>query len=314
MSSWDLFRYLLPRRTLTIRERTPIFMREMAYAPAWQRPSDLVRRLPLRWLGLLSVLYLAGILIVNRTQTLYCVNTLYLVMLPLLLLSPSLLIWILPLGVALSPIVVRERERESWEILRATPYTVEEILLDKARAALWSLYEALGRIGMLQVQVLAMVVFGAGMMQALSQSDLSGEPSAWQDILCFGNVVLVLVAMAVFFLDRAQQLVMMVVAALAASTASSSLRNALTNGLVAVGLAWGLDIAIAVGVLAVQPAGAVHDFEFSVAAMITLGPLGGYLAELDPLTVVIVVGLTLLVRELVIRRLWTVTVRGAERL
>jgi hypothetical protein len=314
MSSWDLFRYLLPRRDLTVSHRTPIFMREMAFAPVWQRPSDLVKRLSLRWLGPLIVLYLAGILIVNRTQTLYCVNTLYLILLPLVLLSPSLLIWILPLGVALSPIVVRERERESWEILRATPYTVEEILLDKARAALWSLYGALGRIGILQVQVLAMVVFGAGMMQAISQNEVSGNASVWRDVLCFGNIVLILIVMVVFFMDRAQQLVMMVVAALAASTPSSSMRGALTNGLIAVGLAWGIDIAIAVGVLAIQPAGTVRDFQFSMAAMVTLGPLAGYLVELDPLTILLAVGLTLLGRELVVRRLWAVTIHGAERL
>ena len=317
MTSWDLFRYLLPRRDLSFSQRTPIFMREVACVPAWQRPSELVKRLPLRWLGVLIVAYLAGILIVNRTQTLYCVNTLYLVMLPLLLLSPSLLIWILPLGVALSPIIVRERERESWEVLRATPYSVEEILLDKARAALWSLYRALGSIGVLQVQVLAMVVFGAGVMQAISamfHGSVTGYGSVWRGALCAGNIVLIVVLVGVFFLDRAQELVMMVVAALAVGTASSSMRSALTNGLIAVGLAWALDVAVAIGVLAIQPAGAVRDIEFSIAAMITLGPLAGYLVELDPLPIIIAVGLTLLGREIVIRRLWAVTIRGAARL
>jgi hypothetical protein len=317
MSSWELFRYLLPRRDLGFSQRTPIFMREMACVPTWQRPSELVKRLPLRWLGLLFVAYLAGILIVNRTQTLYCVNTLYLVMLPLLLLSPSLLIWILPLGVALSPIVVRERERESWETLRATPYSVEEILLDKARAALWSLYGALGGIGILQVQVLAMIVFGAGVMQAISATfhgTVTGYGSAWRGALCAWNFVLILMLLGVFFLDRAQELMMMVVAALAVGTSSSSMRSALTNGLIAVGLAWAMDVAVAIGVLAIQPAGAVRDIEFSIAAMITLGPLAGYLVELDPLPIIIAVGLTLLGREVVIRRLWTVTIHGAERL
>ena len=317
MSSWYLFRYLLPRHELTFSQRTPIFMREMAFAPAWQRPSELVKRLPLRFLGLLMILYLAGILIVNRTQTVYCVNTLYLILLPLLLISPSLLVWILPIGVALAPIVVRERERESWEVLRTTPYSVEEILLDKTRAALWSLYGSLGRIGILQVQVLAMVVFGAGSMQAISamfHGSATGYGSLWRGALCAGNVVLILIVVAVFFLDRAQQLMMMVVAALVASTSSSSMRGALTNGLIAVGLAWGIDIAIAIGVLAIQPAGSIGDFEFSLAAMITLGPLAGYLVELDPLPILVAVALTLVGREIVIRRLWAVTIHGAERL
>jgi hypothetical protein len=48
--------------------------------------------------------------------------------------------------------------------------------------------------------------------------------------------------------------------------------------------------------------------------MITLGPLAGYLVELDPLMILIAVGLTLVGREIVIRQLWAVTVHGAERL
>jgi hypothetical protein len=58
----------------------------------------------------------------------------------------------------------------------------------------------------------------------------------------------------------------------------------------------------------------VRDFQFSMAAMVTLGPLAGYLVELDPLTILLAVGLTLLGRELVVRRLWAVTIHGAERL
>jgi hypothetical protein len=107
--------------------------------------------------------------------------------------------------------------------------------------------------------------------------------------------------------------VMMVVAALAVSSSSSSMRSALTNGLIAVGLAWAVDVAVAIGVLAIQPAGAVRDFEFSIATMITLGPLAGYLAELDPLMILIAIALTLVGREIVIRQLWAVTIHGAER-
>ena len=100
----------------------------------------------------------------------------------------------------------------------------------------------------------------------------------------------------------------------AAGDQQSSMRAALTNGLIAVGLAWGIDMAIAIAVLAIQPAGSIGDFEFSVAAMITLGPLAGYMVELDPLPILVAVALTLLGREIVIRRLWAVTIHGAERL
>jgi hypothetical protein len=317
MSSWDLFRYLLPRRELSFNQKTPIFLREMAYVPAWQRSTELVKRFPLRLAVLMVMGYIAALLLINQSQVAACLNGLYLLMLPLVLLSPSLLIWIVPLCVALAPIIVRERERESWELLRVTPYSVEEILLDKARAALWSMYNALGRVGVLQVQVLAMVLFGAGVMQAIStifHEGVTGSGSLARSALCAGNFVLILFVVGVFFLDRAQQLVMMVVATMAVSSSSLSMRTAFTNALVAVSLAWAMDIAVGVGVLVLQPGGVVRDMQFSVAAMITLGPIAGYMMELDPATIFFAIVFTLIVREIAIRRLWLLTVHGAEQL
>jgi hypothetical protein len=315
MSSWRLFYYLLPRQEIPPNQRTPIFLREMTYVPVWQRSTQIIKRTPFRLLGLLTVLYVGGLLVVNRSQTASCLTGLYLLLLPLLLFSLSLLLWILPLCVALAPIVVRERERESWELLCATPYSVEEILLNKMRAALWSLYYSLGRVGILQIQVLTMILLGAGAMQAISLvldvEAIDIGPIA-RSLLCGGSLILVLLLTGIFFLDRAQQLVMMAVAALTMSSLSSSTRAAFTSALIVVFLAWGFDVAAAIGVLALQPAGATRHLEFGIGTVITLGPIVGYMIGLKWIDMLLVIGMTLIIREAVIRGLWRLAVRSAS--
>jgi hypothetical protein len=315
MSSWQLFHYLLPRQEIPPNQRTPIFLREMTYVPVWQRSTQIIKRTPFRLLGLLAILYTAGLLAVDRSQTASCLSGLYLLLLPLLLLSLSLLLWVLPLCIALAPVIVRERERESWELLCATPYSIEEILLNKTRAALWSLYYSLGRVGILQLQVLAMILLGAGAMQAISlvlSKDTVSFGPVEHSLLCGGSLILVLLITGIFFLDRAQQLIMMVVAALAMSSLASSTRTAFTGALIVVSLAWGFDIAFATGVLALQPAGAVRNLDFGVATVITLGPIVGYLIELNWIDMLLVIGITLIIREAVIRGLWHLAVRSAS--
>lgn len=315
MTSWRLLRYLLPRQDLPLHQQTPIFLREMAYVPAWQRSTQIIKRIPFRLLGWIAILYIAGFLVIDRAQTATCLSTVYLLVLPVLLLSLSLLLWVLPLCVALSPVIVRERERASWELLCTTPYSVEEILLDKARAALWSLYYSWGRVGILQVQVLAMILLGTGFMQAVSialGADDTGSGFATRSLWCGGSLVVVLIITGVFFFDRAQQLMTMATAALVVSALASSTRTAFTSALVIVFLVWGLDVAVAIGLLAIQPAGVVRDPQLSVTAVITLGPLAGYIIELPWLTVLLAIGFTLILREAVLRGLWQLAVRRAS--
>lgn len=315
MSSWDLFRHFLRWEEFPA-SRTALFLRETGQPLVWQ---ELAGRLPrIRPAIVLPLLILVFVLlrIASPSLAARCLTGPALMLgIPLLLL-PSLVLWIVPLSLALAPIIARERHHQSWELLRATPYSAEELLLTKAGGALWRLHGLISRLGSLQAQVLAAIVLGLGIMEFLGNVDGVAESSTTisRNVLCMGTLVLVLVVAVVLLLDRLQQIILMVVAALFAGASTASTQTAVMRAVTASFIAWGLDFGAGVLVIALQPPGHVEDFGFSVAAIVMLGPVAGYVLELAPLAVAALMVATLVTREAIIRTLWRLAVRGAQQL
>jgi len=318
INTWDVVRELLPWRDAPA-SGLPIARHEKVGSLTLVRIADLVDRIPpLAWI-VVGGFYVATVVYSRSAQAPFCLNGL-LLLAPLVLFAPSLLVWALPLGLTLAPIIAREREGGTWEVLRAAPFSTEELLLAKAQGALASLRDLLQRLWWLwyvQIQgLIAILIIGSGMALVSGMPGASGGEwgSLVQNLLCAGAIGLVLALIGGYLFDRAQQLTLMIVAALAASTGSSSVREAATAAVTASLLAWGIDVMVGVAVLAVQPVGEVRDVGFSLAAMIVLGPFAGYLIELTPLVILPAALATFVVRSIAIRQLWGVAVRGAEKL
>ena len=316
LNSWDVLRALFPWQE-TPPARLPLARREKIRSQALVRIADRVHRVPSGVWVLVVVLYVVAMVYSRSAQAPLCLNALLLLLAPLALFVPSLLVWALPLGLTLAPIVAREREGGTWEVLRATPYSTEEILLTKAHGALRSLRDRLWWLWYVQVQgLIASLLIGSGIALVVGALGISGREwdSSTQNVLCLAIIALVLIVAAGYLFDRVQQLVLMIVAALAASTGSSSVREAMTAAVSASLLAWGVDVMVGVAVLAMQPVDEVRDVGFSLITMILLGPYAGYMLELNPFVILAAALLTFLARSIAIRRLWTVALRGAEKL
>lgn len=318
INTWDVMRRLFPWQDFPS-ARLPIARHEKVGSLALVRIADFVDRIPpLAWIVIVGF-YLAVVVHSRSSQAPFCLNGL-LLLAPLVLFAPSLLVWALLLGLTLAPIIAREREDGTWEVLRTVPYSTEELLLAKAQGALASLRDLLRRAWWLwyvQIQgLIAILIIGSGIALVSGIPGVSGreQGSLTQNLLCAGALGLVLALIAGYLFDRVQQLTLMIVAALAASTGSSSVREAATAAVTASLLAWGIDVMVGVAVLAVQPVGEVRDVGFSLAAMIVLGPVAGYLIELSPLVILPMALATYLARSIAIRQLWGVAVRGAEKL
>lgn len=316
INSWDVLRGLFPWQEPPA-SRLPLARREKVGSLALARISAIVPRIPgVVWV-LVVGLYVGAVLYSRSSQAPVCLSALLLLLAPLALFAPSLLVWALPLGLTLAPIIAREREGGTLEVLRATPYSTEEILLAKAQGALRSLRDRLWWLWYVQVQgLIASLLIGSGIALVSGALRVSSQEwgSSTQNLLCVGTIGLVLAVAGGYLFDRVQQLVLMIVAALAASTPSSSVREAATAAVTASLLAWGMDIMVGVGVLAIQPVGEVRDVGFSLVTMIVLGPFAGYLLELNPGVILAATLVTFLARSIAIRQLWGVAVRGAEKL
>ncbi len=317
LNSWDVLRALFPWQDPPP-ARLPLARREKVRLLALARIANLMHRVPSMVWVVVVALYVAAVIYSRAAQVPLCLNALLLLLLaPLALFIPSLLVWALPLGLTLAPIIAREREGSTWEVLRATPYSTEEILLTKAHGALRSLRERLWWLWYVQVQgLIASLLIGSGITLVSGALRVSSEAwgSSAQNVVCVATIGLVLAVAAGYLFDRVQQLVLMIVAALAASTGSSSVREAMTAAVTASLLAWGVDVMVGVAVLAIQPVGEVRDVGFSLITMILLGPYAGYMLELNPFVILAAALLTFLARSIAIRRLWTVALRGAEKL
>lgn len=254
--------------------------------------------------------------IVDPSHASVCLNGLLLVMALPVLLLPSLAVWGLPLGFALAPIIARERYYRRWELLRATPYTIEELLIGKIRGALWEMRGLFIRLGELQMQVLAAIILCVSLVQAwfLAQHWLGELGAGEQSALCVGVLLMPLGVLGLFFLDRVQQLTLMIMAGVTVSTSSRATHTSVVGTVTAILLGWGLDTGVAVAVLLLLPGGYVHDIKYNVAAIVMFGPIGGYAIALPLLTVACVMAVTVVAREIMIRVLWRWSLYNARRL
>jgi len=290
MSSWKLLRHLIVFWSAV---DNPVFMRETRRLPVWH---DVYTRIS-RATGL--ALMLGGLGCYLSTLLVFYLNNL------LILLVPFLLFWTLMLGLTLAPAVVEEREQRTWDTLRTTPLTIETILLGKMGGALWWLRDVIRAVSGLLILVAA----GIGLVSlvlapANTRNDLP-------QFLCAAAIVLPLASASLFVIDRAQQFVLTVMAALAAGTTARSVRLALASASAAAFGVWLADVGVAVVLISVQPQRIATTSLSELVGLLTLGPMAGYLTRLPLGTTALYVALTLISREVAIRILWRWTVRAA---
>jgi hypothetical protein len=307
MTSWRLFKHLTPFRTSDV-ESTPIFRRERARTPFWKaiRLPRRIGRVGLSAIVLVAVVYMLALVLAPNTVVTYCLSTL--VVWPLLLL-PSLALWPLPLGLALGSVVVREREQGTWYTLRTIPLDTETILLSKARAALM-------RLGPLMTLSRGALLFAAMVAAIISLNALEYITHAYPRGLsssdaCGAGIIVMSIGAGLFLIDRAQQFVLMAVAALAASATSTSTRAAVPGASTAALLAWLVDVGVAVTLVAIDQGGVNISLMASVRLVAMLGPIAGYTGYLPPERGALYILLTFICREMVIYLLWRWTVRAA---
>ncbi len=369
MRSWTLLAHLLPRRDTL--DDDPVARRAASFPPGWLRSAWLVSGLPAivsLW-GLFQVVAILagppGLATISLTSVLCC-------LFPLFVLSPSLVLWVLPLSLALAPSVVRERERRTWDTLRATPLSLESILLSKAagilswlrgplrngqavivlaaistglillirlREGVGTIQDGLPPLGLGVVALWVVALLGAALFMAdrapqyglmavaalavsvVAASERSAPVSAAVAVFGVWLVDIVgvaallgalLLGAALFVADRAQQFVLMAVTALAVSATVRSERAALASAAAAVFGVWLADIVIAVMVMALVPSEMLRYLGIRTLTVVALGPVGAYVFDLPPTALPVMIPVTLLGREIVIRAAWRWTCAAAS--
>lgn len=222
----------------------------------------------------------------------------------LMLFGPSLVLWIMPLGMALGPGITRERTQLTWDLLRITTLELDDILLGKLTGALWWWRDALR-----SVQTVA-IVGGIG----VSAANFVGrwEPATDPTLLAQVTVMSWIILSGVCFVcDRLQQMVLMSVAALAVSASVQSVRRGMIAAVMAAGTVWLAEIGLAVVIILLHPGQQATSWLIPAAGLIALGPTGGYLAELPADLLLLAMVGTLITREAALRGVWTWTRHAA---
>jgi hypothetical protein len=304
MASWKLFLYLTPFWEPTL--DNVIFERETSRPPIWRGAAGWIPRVASALVLLVVVMNLAASKLNN--PVIFCLNNTTCLLFPLVLVTPSLLLWALPLGLTLAPTIVRERELHTWDTLLLTPLDINLILLSKAGGAMWWLRDMMYTMRV----VLLVTSWVVGVMSLVLLESSAPLPDLSSATVCGMAIVLMLVSAGLFLLDRAQQFVLMVVAALAASTSASTTRMALPGASVAALGAWLFDVSLALLVASILPGPAVRFMEFRAIVLAVVGPLGVYLTELSFVQAALAIAGTFTLREIAVRALWRWTVRAAR--
>jgi hypothetical protein len=298
MSSWKLVRYLISFwRSI----ENPVFMRELDRPPVWH---SFYMRLS-RTAGISLVF--GGVGCYLTTILVFYVHNL------LVLLVPVLLFWFLLLGLTLAPVVVEERERQTWDVLRTTPLDTEAILLGKASGALWWMSDLIH----LMIGLLILMAMGIGLISlVITPTTTAGYPEGVPDqLLCAATLVVPPIAALFFIVDRAQHFGLAAAASLAASASARSVRAALASACGAALVVWLFDVALAlIAVVLLQPDRFIFASKGDWLALFTLGPMVSYLASLSLYKTVGCLLATLAVREIGLRLLWRWTMHAAQEL
>ena len=303
MPSWMIWDRLIELRRDSL--TNPIVMRAVSTSapPRWLGVPSLRRAAP----GLVMVLALHALIIVfgqGQWNDWLLTGTVVLIIVGMMF-GPSLLLWALPLGLAIGPAIVREREDRTWDLLRITPLDLDELLLGKIQGGLWWLRNPIRSLQTVTV-LMGLIVAGAAVItnNTLFRSDCeTGCQFLLWGWMPFG--------LAMFVLDRMQQFALMITAALAASATTRTTRTGLMVGSLATFGAWSAEIALGIVVLIIHPGQITSYWMIPITAMIALGPVGGYLLEMRLSVLALAMVGTLLMREIAFRLLWRFTICAA---
>ncbi|MBN1200329.1 MAG: hypothetical protein JXJ20_00605 [Anaerolineae bacterium] len=294
MSSWQNLRRLIGVWT---GENNPIFLRELACAPNWHSVAWQVGR------STGAALVLGGLLCYLSLAMVCFVSLLHIAL-------ALLLVWWLWLGQVLAPVVVREREQRTWDVLRLTPFSAETILLSKAAGALWPLRHSIR----IMQGVIVLFAICAGIVSLTNISLLASTNSAEVPgpVICGVTIVLPLVSAAAFLIDRAQHYVLMGMSVLAVSVSVRSVRAARAGAINVLFAVWLVDVSVAGALLVHANSGGHLDGEWLVF-LAAFGPTIPYLAELPVWQAALCMAGTLAAREIAVRLLWRWMVRAVQR-
>lgn len=293
MSSWQIFRRLTDYWGAI---ENPVFAREIQRAPLWQRYASRAAQSSGLTVALGGVLCYLSLLIAYYAETV------------LVLFVPLALGWTLLISLTLAPIVVREREENTWHTLRTTPLEIDAIVLGKAAGALWWLRYLLR--GVMGLTVLGAVGVGIGSLIFVSfaSAPLSRLPVP---VVCGLTLALPLVSSVLFLVDRGQQAVLSALAALAVSARSRTVRLAAPMAAVVALTATLLDASLGLLVLTQfgQLTAPLHE---TGLMLILFGPAVMYLAELPFWGALLAALSTMLLREALVWIGWRWMLRAAR--
>jgi len=291
MTSWRLLRELIFWHAA----ENPVFLRETMRAPLWYGYYQHGLRLIFALAVLSAAACYAATSLLLRFENV------------LLLLAPWIALWPIIVGLALAPVVVQERAQQTWDALRATPLSLETILLGKAAAALWWIRAPLhGMIGLLIV-----VAVGLGLV-SLVVTPLGSDPHVVPAFfLCGAPLLIPLLTAALFVLDRAQHFALTAAAVLGAGASSRTVRGALAAGSGVALAVWFADVAAALGLIVLAPGPVELHGAGDLLAVLLLGPVAAFLAEFTLAETVALVAVVLALREIGVRLLWRWALRAA---
>lgn len=307
MNSWTLFRYLTPFWEPPVAD--PIYGREQVYPPVWRRAAPWAARAVKPALIALAGLYGLALLLAPLPINSLCAFSAAYVLLPLFALAPSLLLWTVPLGLALGPIIVREREGGTWDTLRTTPLATSLIVLSKTQGALWPLRDLMALIRTLLTIVAGGV--GAFSLIVMAQTLFGASNALPLGVMCGAGLLLAAAGAIVFLADWAQQFTLMGLAALAVSAAAPSQRVALPGAVVAAFVTWLVNAGLAWFVLLALPGQLLTQPSSLLPTLAALGPPMTYILALPLAPALAAILLTFALREIAIRQLWRWTLQAA---
>jgi hypothetical protein len=298
---WRLFQALnIYRRHYLMNH--PIYQRDRLHGAAHRFNTNFWSNWAIIFTIILSV---AGVMLTAQHP-----NLVWLIMTPCLMgggfiaLIATMPMWVLPLSVTLGTVIVRERQRGTWDLLRVTPLNDEMLLLAKLRAALQILKPLLDLLVLMLLGIAAVVAVGftAAIVVELETASYGREEEAifWLAL----STILFGLGTWLFLIDRAQQLLCMALAAVAAGATRSSVRSASTAAALGALLVWLAESTLGTALIMLGGTASRGYFTESVLLTVFIGPIPGVLLQLPILRALAGIVFMIAVREAAIRALW----------